>query len=504
MSHAHEGQKRHCWECLRRRLVCDSTRPVCKGCSVAGVVCPGYDDVKPLRWLAPGRVVSRNHKPMWTPAAKPKKHPYKTTSRRKVEVVVDLPVHSSVRGMVNPRFQMRTDLCAAVEASEYFNTCIYQDLLPILDLGPNPHIYRILPIHLLRVPESPDHIRLSYICIILSHRMNRARSSAVSKALAETYYTYRGMAIRSLNSEISSEKKCRSDVLLAGVITFLLADAQQGALRNWRCHLEGAESLIALRGGIRVLAESDTLESPILCFVFMAVMGNTTSPASDLTMTAAHRDELDFLLERYGRGTFPFHMCPPSLFAEIIRINHLRKQATKLADPRDLAQEAYQILSRINSFSSEQWAEPKPASKEDWTLLGNMHQTAVALYCISSLQSLSVLPLSSSLQNRRTTHGQHLHILLSEAVATPSIRRFVLWALVVLGMEAVDGGAAMRAFVESQLREMSCYLGTYVPLTARAAFLRFWASGKTSWDECFDMPYVFPTQVAVDMERIER
>lgn len=51
--------RRQCWECLRRRLVCDSAAPVCNKCKAAGVVCPGYDDKKPLKWLAPGTVLSR-------------------------------------------------------------------------------------------------------------------------------------------------------------------------------------------------------------------------------------------------------------------------------------------------------------------------------------------------------------------------------------------------------------------------------------------------------------
>ena len=48
-----------CWECSRRRLVCDAARPTCTKCRVAGIVCPGYSNVKPLRWLAPGMVTSR-------------------------------------------------------------------------------------------------------------------------------------------------------------------------------------------------------------------------------------------------------------------------------------------------------------------------------------------------------------------------------------------------------------------------------------------------------------
>lgn len=46
----------HCWECKRRRLVCDSTRPACTRCQIARVNCPGYSSNKPLRWVRPGQV----------------------------------------------------------------------------------------------------------------------------------------------------------------------------------------------------------------------------------------------------------------------------------------------------------------------------------------------------------------------------------------------------------------------------------------------------------------
>ena len=56
------GRPTQCWECRRRRLVCDGTQPVCAKCRAARIVCPGYADKKPLTWLAPGQVVSRTRK----------------------------------------------------------------------------------------------------------------------------------------------------------------------------------------------------------------------------------------------------------------------------------------------------------------------------------------------------------------------------------------------------------------------------------------------------------
>lgn len=236
----------------------------------------------------------------------------------------------------------------------------------------------------------------------------------------------------------------------------------------------------------------------------VAVFGNTTCPASDLAMTRSHLDALNLIQEQYGAAISPFHLCPPPLFAEIIKINHLRKRGTKYepTSTEDLLQEAYEIHRRVHGFSSEQWAKSKPLSKEDWMLTGNTYQVAVKLYCISSLQGLSILPATPSLRAQCTKHGRHLQVLLNEALSSPQIKRFMIWPLVLLGVEAVNGGAAMRAFVVNQLSELSRDVGTYAPLTARGVLESFWASGETCWDTCFDRPYIFTTQIAVDTSRI--
>ena len=53
---------RQCWECFRRRLVCDRTLPLCGKCTKTGKKCPGYSDQKPLQWVEPGRVTIRPKK----------------------------------------------------------------------------------------------------------------------------------------------------------------------------------------------------------------------------------------------------------------------------------------------------------------------------------------------------------------------------------------------------------------------------------------------------------
>lgn len=58
---------RQCWECLKRRLVCDRTLPYCGKCQKLGKDCPGYKEQKPLQWVEPGKVTSRRRKNDSTP-----------------------------------------------------------------------------------------------------------------------------------------------------------------------------------------------------------------------------------------------------------------------------------------------------------------------------------------------------------------------------------------------------------------------------------------------------
>ncbi|KAH3990062.1 hypothetical protein HBH52_001680 [Parastagonospora nodorum] len=53
---------RQCWECLKRRLVCDRTLSHCRKCQKLGKDCLGYEEQKPLQWVQPGKVTSRRRK----------------------------------------------------------------------------------------------------------------------------------------------------------------------------------------------------------------------------------------------------------------------------------------------------------------------------------------------------------------------------------------------------------------------------------------------------------
>lgn len=104
-----QQSKQHCWECRRRRLVCDFTQPGCTRCATTGVTCPGYGPSQPvsLRWLPPGKVRSRN--------IKPKKKQVERTEKKEST----LPVNANPVMVQSPCTEITTLAHMLVEAADY-------------------------------------------------------------------------------------------------------------------------------------------------------------------------------------------------------------------------------------------------------------------------------------------------------------------------------------------------------------------------------------------------
>lgn len=190
---------------------------------------------------------------------------------------------------------------------------------------------------------------------------------------------------------------------------------------------------------------------------------------------------------------FPHCLCPRPLYLEIIRINYLRHSASTTASQAgesvaELCYEANQLLSRIAAFSPKDWAQPGRYNAE-WRLIGSIYQSAIAIYCISSLQSLSILPATPHLLASLASHGDNLISDLKTAVASKRLRRLMGWPLVVAGVEAVYRGEATRRWLEEALSELSRANGTSSFLKARAVLRRYWAREVAGWEECFCQPF---------------
>lgn len=104
------------------------------------------------------------------------------------------------------------------------NNRVFTDIFPILELGSNSAVYQISPRMFQNGMGHPDYVRLGMVCMCLSHWMNQAKDSSQVKTLSTTFLHYRGLTIRSLNEDIDVDHKRTSNLVVAGILTALIAD----------------------------------------------------------------------------------------------------------------------------------------------------------------------------------------------------------------------------------------------------------------------------------------
>ncbi|KAK3332914.1 fungal-specific transcription factor domain-containing protein [Cercophora scortea] len=494
-----------CWECRRRRLVCDAASPVCSKCRSNGIVCPGYGDNKPLTWLAPGRVISRGRKR--------KEIPKVTNDSKNGDAAGDsnrgrrLISSANIRPIaVNPGMELRTETCDVVEALAYYNSAVYPDYTTN-QLEPSPFIIQCpLPV----ISVVPTAIVHTLVSVAISHRLytlsgNNTACSPSSDSGSRTWsrlYHHRDLAIRALNKLVGDERTRTADITIGSIYTFLFAVLQQSITPNWRQHVDGFVKLVELRGGFAsIIHTSPHMSMPLLGFWIVGVFANTTSPPNKQIQACSHRDPgtTAIALALYEQLYYPTIPCPLSLLKEILAISNLRSLAagihvTDEPDQRVLTtsheKEGLEIVAKIEAFSPETWARTRnPQHKNEWILVGRIFRSAAALYCIMSLQSVQVFTSAyDDVETARTSHAHDLHVLLRKAMEILRVRRCMMWPLVVLGVQAARAGASVRAFVGQELARSSREQGASLPFVARAVLERFWASGRTGWDDCFDSP----------------
>lgn len=151
--------------------------------------------------------------------------------------------------------------------------------------------------------------------------------------------------------------------------------------------------------------------------------------------------------------------------------------------------EAHDLLSRIESFSPEDWAQPGE-HYDDWLLIGTIYQSAIAIYCTMAFQSLTLFPSTIEMNSMRSIHGDRLLDGLRRGMKTPRLINFMMWPLTVAGVEAGFRDERTRYWIGVQLMELSRHLGTSGPLKSHAVLKRYWQKEEPGWDECFDKPYV--------------
>ncbi|KAI1757696.1 hypothetical protein F4782DRAFT_479515 [Xylaria castorea] len=549
-----EPARRHCWECLRRRLVCDSVRPICNRCRTNGIVCPGYGEQQPLRWVKPGRVTARNRRQTKTGGAQGttraskkvsretdgdadvihvKTAAHRTTSTSRVLSDDDelrskftaVSLFSMQPKLVDSimRYDISCENFAGLRASYDYTVEVYERCSPLTILRDSRFK---LPLSTI-APYLPTAIRGLFVLLAIVYQLHKLprdteENVRLQARSAVAFWTFQ--VIRTLNEDIAVESTRANDSTMTGVLMLLLADQQIQPSTRWRFHYGGLLQMARLRGGVeKIWHECPHMHNGILTWILGEVFANTTSPSYDQLIDLTHPKNLDFLKEVWGDGSLYVYVgsiCPPELFINIIRINHLRALATcgiatsssavsssssaslfsSSSSPSCTSEEdlpvytdAQTLLDRSLDFSPQSYAEVNGNSdtRDKWLLVARIHQSATVLFCILSLQNVLLLPESIELSRVLRTHYDRLLLDLKEGFQYVNFKNCFFWPLVVAGAAAVRGTTFERAFVADLMSDSVKDMGSSMPLLARKVLMVFWGSGKTGWDDCFDQPYLF-------------
>lgn len=227
---------------------------------------------------------------------------------------------------------------------------------------------------------------------------------------------------------------------------------------------------------------------------------NTTSPSHAQLVDACNFD-VDDVMALYEIGSSPLFYCPAPLFREIFLINRLRLEgaSTTLSSSEPLSEHSTSsschVLERIDAYS----VPPIPQTPgiddqkaQNLLFVSLLFKSAVAVFASLTLPCTSRCPSHKPCARVHEAHRANLFHLLDTTSEFLPLLDHILWPVVVAGTAAATGSVEDRMLVEMYLLN-----GARDPFTggctgsALATMRRFWGSGRTRWDECFDQPHAW-------------
>lgn len=256
---------KQCWECRRRRLVCDFTRPKCRKCQARGVACTGYDS-KPLRWLHPQQVNAKG--------------PEKTVVPRTVKPAEDSRMSAVLEAI--EYCKAAPFFISGANALILTRQCAYRTRLgrdgvqrsrkPLLDAA--VHCSPAPPVHQSEYcvhVTVPPHIAVERCGPSRPSRPSSATPTAPGRRLTGSDSRPCPGGTSDLRcdpggSSSASHGRGRSTTIVSCKVSSHLSRQIQQSFEppNWQHHINGATTLIGMKGGLGHLVFS----RPYLCHLF--------------------------------------------------------------------------------------------------------------------------------------------------------------------------------------------------------------------------------------------
>ncbi|KAJ6790413.1 hypothetical protein PWT90_07656 [Aphanocladium album] len=497
-----ERSRTGCFTCRKRHLKCDEEIPVCKRCLLAKLECR-YGTLVPSGGAIQAK--EKNYGKM-----RPHQHS-RVESRGEYIAVEAEPPDWDLLQTIRYYFEFIRPLRPAVNGKV---------VDPTFTLG-NATYYGIKIVS--------AHIAL------LSKSYGRGLKYGEGRALAPVWATYSRYLLKII-AVIHDYFQDTSPTAVVKAIDYmlllLLADLDAEST-VWKAHINGCYAYVQRIGGIQALldlsspppvmfrqfvkyvdtpyimatrqnsARCSLLTSSSLTFVY-----NTTTPPLEHCL-----GYYDYTDEQLGvillNGDRIYHDRPFPIPHALVLI-HLTRLRYELATSAWEAPpwESLVVFIRgqyrkLHSFDEDGWAvQTTGYSAAHHKALAEVYRVAIWLYAILTLPRPAVsqwaevdMPLPSCGQainaydRVRTLYRSELLTCLRRVYHELTYPRGVYWPLIVAGVAAVDGAEEDRAFVDDCMHSIWLNpLGGSGMFSSLEKLRRFWASGKTNWDDCFYEP----------------
>ncbi|PQK14765.1 hypothetical protein BB8028_0005g02930 [Beauveria bassiana] len=282
----------------------------------------------------------------------------------------------------------------------------------------------------------------------------------------------------------------------------------------WHAHIRGSIAYVNSIGGVTGMLTSGRTYGPPIGFTRMlseAIMFSTTTPARMQITDYYHFTEQEMRIILLGEYDCDMP-APMDLRIAIFKINRLRFAAATATKPTPAAAALTPLVHRqlndIDAADVDDWCMNNAVYGLEHTLsLARIFRLAVRLFALLTLPRSATTswaravvapdedendPYRSVCAAQRTELLARMRALFPQLEYQPNLR----WPMVVAGVAtaaAANGDAAAaaadRAFISESLRiiweqpVVACG-----PMRCRELLQRFWASGKTEWEECFVEP----------------
>ncbi|KAJ6788162.1 hypothetical protein PWT90_09599 [Aphanocladium album] len=310
---------------------------------------------------------------------------------------------------------------------------------------------------------------------------------ALRKDLAEAshkYHVYTAQALLELSRDIRDPDKFAEKQVLHRISLHIASDISLCS-PDLRHHLKGFIAVLKVVGGMQTALENNQVHKVRLWLIIIAIiMTNTTSPAYDQMAVESCFTSVDiYLLQAQSfMGDFP---CPIQLLLCISGINDLRRRIASGACVGQKMQTATQaMLLNIDSFQPHAWQGlPGMPEPEIYLMLAAAFKRATGLYGMMTLASHAGISFDAP---QRISDAYAIVETASLAVKMIGYHIALTWPVVVAGAAAGGAPVGLQADVEDLLCKISRSIAASDGiLLTHQCLRRFWASGKTEWDECF-------------------